>query len=1157
MRFRRLQIPAFGPFTNLDLEFRKDPGDLHVIYGPNEAGKSSLLRAIRDLLFGIPVRSPDDFLHKYSDLRIRAEISKRSGETLVFQRRKAARNTLQDGEGNVLPDTALGQVLGSVDCAYFSAMFGLGASELHDGAQQLLRGEGELGQALFSASLGGTPIQKVLESLRAEAERLYKPRATVSVTIRPSVTRYKELLKQSREAMVNPETWITLAGELAAADAQKRELDSQISTLNEDLARIERCEGALPIVGRLAETMQKLSALPALPELASDFPARAREARGALAKEQADVQRLTERHSKLQLQLAPLPDFPTLLGHAEVLERLHQDLGAYRAAKRTFDELNARIAGLELLLRAGMVKLELTGPFESLSACRLSSAARLAFEAAAHDLRTAQTNEADQARKIKEVQEHIHDRAMELETFTETNLTQLREALSAAESAIDPDRTLTASQTEVKRLHRETASEHHQIFGAPADFDATAKLPVPTLAAIRQHKEKFDEGKRDLKALESKLLDGQARCQQMQTELGQISRQGALPSEDALRKARAHRDHGWSLVLAHWKGPGTSEEFVPGTPLDEAFPKAIRHADDLADALRQHADAVAQAEQKRSQIADAEKQIAETKLRITAVQHDLEQGQKTWESEWTACAIVPRSPEEMIEWRDHWMAFKERLGKLRTSQEALESKSGQIQQACRRLAGALSELEEKEFSILFQKAKAQVQQAEVRRGRRDEIAKQLDKARKDLAKLDQSRASLLEMGRQAAGQWRAQCQALGLAHETAPDAGLILLQERRELVAQFDQWQEMTRSRQLTAEKIRTYEQAIEKCADTLGISGDSTEALESDMWKALTQARKVHVTRAGLIEQIGQINADLSEARSRLAQSEQAIKELVRLAHLASSDDLEEFLAHLEQRDKLHAQISQLRCDLVGLAGSSSVDDFIAQVRAQNLHELSDRKAKASQAKNEHESALALVREKVFQLANQKRELEKAGDAAADYRQQAELCAAALREQTARYLRLRLSTHFLEVQIERFRKENQGPLLQRTGELFSAITQGAFRGLAAEVNADDIPVLAGLRPNGEKVLVDGLSQGTRDQLYLALRLAALERHLQEHEPMPLILDDLLITFDDHRARAILPPLLELAKRTQIFLFTHHQHLVEICRQSLGESQFQLHPLES
>jgi uncharacterized protein YhaN len=87
------------------------------------------------------------------------------------------------------------------------------------------------------------------------------------------------------------------------------------------------------------------------------------------------------------------------------------------------------------------------------------------------------------------------------------------------------------------------------------------------------------------------------------------------------------------------------------------------------------------------------------------------------------------------------------------------------------------------------------------------------------------------------------------------------------------------------------------------------------------------------------------------------------------------------------------------------------------------------------------------------------------------------------------------------------------------------------------------------------MSEGTRDQLYLALRLAALDRHLEEHEPMPLILDDLLSTFDNERTKAILPQLAELAKRSQVLLFTHHEHLIQLARETLGDEGFKLHRL--
>ena len=80
------------------------------------------------------------------------------------------------------------------------------------------------------------------------------------------------------------------------------------------------------------------------------------------------------------------------------------------------------------------------------------------------------------------------------------------------------------------------------------------------------------------------------------------------------------------------------------------------------------------------------------------------------------------------------------------------------------------------------------------------------------------------------------------------------------------------------------------------------------------------------------------------------------------------------------------------------------------------------------------------------------------------------------------------------------------------------------------------------RVPVGGLSDGTRDQLFLSLRLAGIEQHLLDREPVPLIIDDVLVTFDDARARSTLKCLVELADKTQVLLFTHHRHVVDLAR---------------
>jgi uncharacterized protein YhaN len=98
-------------------------------------------------------------------------------------------------------------------------------------------------------------------------------------------------------------------------------------------------------------------------------------------------------------------------------------------------------------------------------------------------------------------------------------------------------------------------------------------------------------------------------------------------------------------------------------------------------------------------------------------------------------------------------------------------------------------------------------------------------------------------------------------------------------------------------------------------------------------------------------------------------------------------------------------------------------------------------------------------------------------------------------------------------------------------------------------------RPPGEQCDVEALSDGARDQLFLALRMAAVERYVAEAEPLPFVADDLFVNFDDERAAAGLEQLAALSASTQTLLFTHHAHLVEIARRRLPSNVLAVHPL--
>ena len=93
MRLRRLDLIRYGHFTDRSFELPAGKSDFHIIFGPNEAGKSTALAAIEDLLFGIPMQSPYNFLHDYSSMRIGANLENGSSSLEVL-RRKGNKDTL-------------------------------------------------------------------------------------------------------------------------------------------------------------------------------------------------------------------------------------------------------------------------------------------------------------------------------------------------------------------------------------------------------------------------------------------------------------------------------------------------------------------------------------------------------------------------------------------------------------------------------------------------------------------------------------------------------------------------------------------------------------------------------------------------------------------------------------------------------------------------------------------------------------------------------------------------------------------------------------------------------------------------------------------------------------------------------------------------------
>ncbi len=139
-------------------------------------------------------------------------------------------------------------------------------------------------------------------------------------------------------------------------------------------------------------------------------------------------------------------------------------------------------------------------------------------------------------------------------------------------------------------------------------------------------------------------------------------------------------------------------------------------------------------------------------------------------------------------------------------------------------------------------------------------------------------------------------------------------------------------------------------------------------------------------------------------------------------------------------------------------------------------------------------------------------------------------------------ATDMLGRAVTRVEESAGGAGLRRIAAAFGQVTNGSYTIEGGEGSGGETVLLAVERrwPQERKELAQ-LSEGTRDQLYLALRMVALEYHAAHAPPLPFIADDILQTFDDSRAVAALHALLDMSRHTQIIILTHHQHLAALC----------------
>ncbi|WP_419619175.1 AAA family ATPase, partial [Thiolapillus sp.] len=338
MKIKELGLAAFGPFTDKKLSF--DEAGLHIVYGPNEAGKSSALRGLKALLYGIDERTQDNFLHANKDLRIGGHLCTTDGHEFAFVRRKGRKNTLLSPEGETLDKQVLAPFLQGVTPALFETLFGIDHQALVQGGQEILEQKGEVGQALFSAALGSQALHAVLAAFDEEADALFLPRGSTQ-NINSALKSYAELKKEIREHSLSSREWDEHRRALGRTTKALEKIRSDLAIDRREVNRLQRIQRVLPKLARRRELLQEMKAMGEVTLLPEDFTARRQKAMNALDRAQAILGKAVPRLEGLQQQLEALSINHELLDQAESIEDLHTRLGSYRKAQQDRPHLEA------------------------------------------------------------------------------------------------------------------------------------------------------------------------------------------------------------------------------------------------------------------------------------------------------------------------------------------------------------------------------------------------------------------------------------------------------------------------------------------------------------------------------------------------------------------------------------------------------------------------------------------------------------------------------------------------------------------------------------------------------------------------------------------------------------------------------------------------
>jgi hypothetical protein len=726
----------------------------------------------------------------------------------------------------------------------------------------------------------------------------------------------------------------------------------------------------------------------------------------------------------------------------------------------------------------------------------------------------------------------------------------LREKLVAFGPVTNWDDSFRESSLACAEKARALAEKGARLTPAVASLDVFARNPSPDAARIELAAQALHELEARERAARQKALAASESLAAAQAQLRALERLGAVASFDALREARDQRDVEWRFLRGLLDGPPPADGALVLASAGK-YETLVGEVDRRADALLTDAARVAAAEAEREKIAAAREEQRRAEEALAALERERAAQRAEWALDWQASGIEPKEPRKMIVWRKDADALLE-------DRESLARCQGKADEWRRRLTDAQPGLEalaaECGLAPLPLDAAALARRIETQIA---EIAKAQEAAREATAKIADAPVRIARLkdrlevlAAEEANwrkEWRAALKILRLEEDASFDEAQARIALWRALPGELQDEDEKAQRVAAIAKDIADFERKLDALLALCARDLPSRPALAAvaPLRRNLTQAREKAALRERAERALREAAQKASESEEALFRAGAALQGFGEAAGFSGAPSV--LAERLDRREMAAAAISAERARLALVADgfdemslAREAEDFDADAASIRLSEIERQsEARKNEAREIH-AGLRAAESKWAQL-QQSFGAEAAGLARESAR--AEISA-----QSRRWAVLKLAALLVNAGLARARDRRKDPLIARAGALFSSLTQGRYAGLDQNFGEDDLSQLLALRAgDGEKLEIAALSEGARDQLYFALRLAFLEDYSARAEAPPFIGDDLFASFDDSRVAAGLQTLEKASDAIQPILFTHHAHIVAIAGQRLGE----------